>query len=274
MWRWLIIMALMIGCNAGDNMDLSPTETEEKLFETPDTSKTTPLSCLGYTDYERSEYKHWIDEDGDGEHTREEVLKEEQLSDGRWYDEYTGEYYSSSSDLDIDHFIPLAEAHRSGGWRWESYMKQNFANYLSDPDHLVAVSSSVNSSKSDKDPFRWLPSINQADYATKWAKIKVKWGLFADASEIFKLKQLGVTDLPNQLVECQTTDVGKTTLDDGSSIYSGMYECMNMDNITGISNVGCANMNSKNHAIYHRNVCGAVNLDADFDGKPCEAEFY
>lgn len=34
---------------------------------------------------------------------------------GLWHDAYTGETVRDPGELDVDHLVPLAEAHRSGG---------------------------------------------------------------------------------------------------------------------------------------------------------------
>ena len=93
--------------------------------------------------YIRSEWiGSWEDEDGDGHDTRAEVLEQESLSDvslssdgrrvlaGRWVCPYTGVVFDSSSYLDIEHVVPLREAHVSGGWAWSSEKKRRYANYM------------------------------------------------------------------------------------------------------------------------------------------------
>ena len=91
------------------------------------------------------------DQDGDCQDTRQEVLIEESLIApaldargcrviaGRWRDEYTGAVYTDPNDVEIDHRVPLANAHRSGGWAWDRSRKRDYANDLLDPEHLVAV---------------------------------------------------------------------------------------------------------------------------------------
>ena len=87
-----------------------------------------PLSSLSYR---REDYlSSWRDEDRDCINTRHEVLQATSLVipvmsrngcnviQGRWYDPYTGKFYNNPQDFDIDHVVPLAEAHRSGANEW------------------------------------------------------------------------------------------------------------------------------------------------------------
>ena len=119
--------------------------------------------------YDRDLYKHWVDADGDCQDTRQEVLISESLQpvvlddrgcrvvSGEWLDLYTGQTFTDPSRLDIDHFIPLAEAHRSGSDTWTPEQRQAFANDLTNEHSLIAVSASANRSKGDRDPANWLP---------------------------------------------------------------------------------------------------------------------
>ncbi len=141
-------------------------------------------------EYSRDDWKHWIDEDGDGQDTRQEVLIEESLIpvvfdergrvvSGKWYDPYTGKYFTNPSDLDVDHVVPLKYAHDAGGYKWSSEKKQAFANELDDKNHLIAVSKSANRSKGSKSPLEWLPPNEdyRCEYIHIWISIKEKWQL-------------------------------------------------------------------------------------------------
>lgn len=140
--------------------------------------------------YNRKDWKHWIDEDGDGQDTRQEVLIEESLIPvifnkngkvqyGMWLCLFTGQYFTNSSQLDIDHVVPLKHAHDSGGYKWSAERKMAFANELDDPNHLIAVSKSANRSKGSKSPLEWLPPNEDfwCEYISIWISIKDKWEL-------------------------------------------------------------------------------------------------
>ena len=82
-------------------------------------------------------------------------------------------------DLDIDHMVPLKNAHLSGAWAWNPAMKEEYANYLGEENHLIAVTAGANRSKGAKGPEEWGPPElgYWCDYATDWAEIKEWWEL-------------------------------------------------------------------------------------------------
>jgi hypothetical protein len=94
--------------------------------------------------------------------------------------------------LDVDHMVPLANAHRSGGATWDTGRKRDFANYLGISDALIAVSASANRSKSDQSPDQWLPPASSVHcrYATAWIDVKYQWTLTVTSSERDRLQQL------------------------------------------------------------------------------------
>ena len=170
-------------------------------------STATPAATLAITvapippdiaEYSRSQWKHWTDEDGDCQDARQEALISESLVDvtfeserecrvesGRWYGAFTGNYVEAPGDLDIDHLVPLKNAHDSGGWAWNSDRKQEYANYLGDPDHLIAVTKGANRSKGAKGPDEWRPPDEGywCQYATDWTEVKMEWGLMMTQRE-------------------------------------------------------------------------------------------
>jgi hypothetical protein len=73
------------------------------------------------------------------------------VATGEWFDPYTGETITNSTKLDIDHMVPLKNAHDSGGWACDKDKKSAFANEMSQEDHLIAVTASANRGKVPED---------------------------------------------------------------------------------------------------------------------------
>ena len=160
--------------------------------------------------YSRDLFKLWIDEDKNGCDTRAEVLIEEaivkpkigpkcKLSGGKWVSAYDGKTITNVNQLDVDHLVPLAEAWRSGAWKWSPEQRQAFANDLKNPEVLVAVSSSSNRSKGDSDPSTWTPSSNTCDYLKNWILVKNKYSLTVDGKEVLALQR--------EMTVCRISDV-------------------------------------------------------------------
>lgn len=147
--------------------------------------------------YEREHWPHWLDLDGDCMDARQEVLAAESLEPirldasncrierGLWRDLYTGENFRDPGDLDVDHFVPLAEAHRSGGYDWSRERPAAFANDLENTRTLIAVSASANRSKGDQGPEDWLPpeQAYRCRYVADWVAVKARWSLAMDERE-------------------------------------------------------------------------------------------
>lgn len=147
--------------------------------------------------YARSKFRHWVDADGDSCNTREEALIDESTSPaqvdmfgckviaGDWYSTYDKVTVTDPSELDIDHVVALKEAWDSGAGRWTAARREAFANDLSDPRALVAVTASSNRSKGEKDPPQWMPRNTEmhCTYLSDWVAVKSRWSLSMDESE-------------------------------------------------------------------------------------------
>jgi hypothetical protein len=143
--------------------------------------------------YDRDRFDHWIAQ-GDGCDTREVVLQRDgsgvavgddcRPTAGRWYSVYDQVWLADSSDVDIDHVVPLAEAWGSGATSWGDARRTAFANDLGQPQ-LIAVSAGSNRSKSDRDPAEWKPTSaeNWCLYARNWIQVKHAYTLSVDAAE-------------------------------------------------------------------------------------------
>ena len=123
---------------------------------------------------------------------RQEVLVEESLEPvtfetdrkcrlewGRWWAPHLQHHLENPRHIDVDHHVPLKNAHLSGGWNWDAERKERYANDLANPAHLVAISARHNRSKGARGPEEWAPPDNDlwCDYATDWTQIKERWGL-------------------------------------------------------------------------------------------------
>ena len=166
----------------------------------------------GMAEYDRRTWQHWTDEDKDCQNARQEVLIAEstvavtyqsedecRVSSGLWQGPYTGKIVDDPGALDVDHMVPLENAHRSGAWGWDKERKREFANYLGYDNHLIATTSGANRSKGSRGPEEWRPPLQDywCLYATDWVAIKNEWGLTVTHPEYVALLEM--------LASCETT---------------------------------------------------------------------
>lgn len=184
-----------------------------------DLSMSIPVRAEVKVGYQRELFKHWVDDDSDGCDTRDEVLIRDSSStaqvdryrckvvEGDWYSPYDGVTHTDPSDLDIDHVVALKEAWDSGANAWSSAMRQRFANDMSDRRTLIAVTDSVNQSKSDRDPSNWLPPNRSyiCEYLGNWVAVKARWGLSMDQSEAGRVRKI----LSNECAGTTTAPIAK-----------------------------------------------------------------
>ena len=147
----------------------------------------------------------WIDVDRDCRDTRAEVLLTEsrtpanldgcRVTTGNWTDPWSETVTTEAADLDVDHTVPLANAWRSGAWAWTPARRIRYANYLTDPAHLIAIPAGENRSKGDDGPEDWRPPdpSSWCRYALVWARIKDRWSLTANPAEWGALTEMAAT---------------------------------------------------------------------------------
>ncbi|VUD62380.1 hypothetical protein TDB9533_03029 [Thalassocella blandensis] len=146
--------------------------------------------------YNRKEWKHWSDFDGDCMNTRHEMLYSASItavglspdgcyvSKGQWLDPFSGNTYYKASDLDVDHVIPLKWAHGHGGDKWSPSEKEKFAN---DPLNLIVVDDGLNQSKGARGPDEWMPPQTNyhCEYLSRWVDVLNKYqDLYLTKSEL------------------------------------------------------------------------------------------
>ena len=88
--------------------------------------------------------------------------------------------------------VPLGNAHRSGGWAWDTERKAQYANDLNYPDHLIGVQAKANRVKGARGPEEWKPPLRSywCEYAIGWIVIKDRWGLSVTEQEFATLQEM------------------------------------------------------------------------------------
>ena len=139
--------------------------------------------------YRRKDYPHWIDKDKDCQNERQEALirrskvnvkfkrnKGCTVTQGEWFDFYSGKTFYRARDLDVDHLVPLMWAHNHGAYRWSREQKRVFAN---DHENLVLVWDKLNKEKGAAGPIAWLPPrvAFRCEYVKRFDGVVKKYGL-------------------------------------------------------------------------------------------------
>ncbi len=176
----------------------STVEGEQLQNHSDQSNSTTAL------EYNRKNWKHWIDADHDCQNTRNEILIRDsqkrvsykttrncKVATGEWIGPYTGKTFHDPRKMDIDHIVPLGHAYQVGGATWTKAQKKAFAN---DPDNLLATDAGANRSKGLKAPHQWMPPRKEyyCDYISRWTTIKAKYGLTYLPQETVYIEQVAV----------------------------------------------------------------------------------
>ena len=155
--------------------------------------------------YDRDDWQHWTDADGDCQNARAEVLIEESrapvtfrannpciVHSGLWTGPWGREQFVLASDLDIDHHVPLFNAHLSGGATWSAGKKRAYANDLSLAAALQATKASYNRQKGGRGPEEWKPPLRETwcTYAQGWIDVKYKYSLTVTVPEKAALQDM------------------------------------------------------------------------------------
>ncbi|MGW7353055.1 HNH endonuclease family protein [Streptomyces sp. NPDC054784] len=150
--------------------------------------------------YARDRFPHWSTVRGNCD-TREAVLERDgkdvrtdracKAVSGSWRSPYDGGTWTETSDVDIDHIVPLAEAWRSGADGWTDDRREELANDMERPQ-LLAVTDNVNQSKGDSPPDEWKPPLKDywCAYAGDWTEVKHHYALSVTEKERTALREM------------------------------------------------------------------------------------
>lgn len=108
---------------------------------------------------------------------------------GSWIGPYTGETLTDSSDVDIDHVVPLANAWRSGASTWSTADREAYAN---DPQVLLSTEDNANQEKGDRGPEAWKPpnAAYHCEYSRRWVNAKSTWRITITEAEKAALQEM------------------------------------------------------------------------------------
>ena len=104
------------------------------------------------------------------------------------YSPYSGKFFRSKEETDIEHIVSVSEAHDSGLCSADKETKSRFA---SDIQNLTLASPIVNrDEKSGHDASGWLPEKNKCWFANKVIEVKKAYNLTIDSEELIALEKI------------------------------------------------------------------------------------
>ena len=168
------------------------------------------------TGYEREEFgQAWSDDvtvefGHNGCDTRNDILRRDLDSEslvlkegthdcvalsGTLHDPYSGQDIEfqrgaqTSSAVQIDHVVPLADAWQKGAQQWSPERRRDFAN---DPRNLLAVDGPLNQQKGAGDAATWLPPNKsfRCEYARRIVEVKAAYEIWVTEAEKDALSRL------------------------------------------------------------------------------------
>ena len=191
---------------------------------------------------------------------------------GGIYGPYTGTWFASIKETDIEHIVARSEAHDSGLCAAGPAIWSEFA---SDILNLTLASPSVNRhQKSDNDVAEWLPDLNQCWYVDRTVQVRREYGLTIDRAEADAVDRI--------LAGCQSTDMvvlapgtsaiaTPTPTDAATPTQNHDVDALALWDDNGNGRITCAEARAHGIAPVHRGHPAYQYMrDADGDGVVCE----
>ena len=193
---------------------------------------------------------------------------------GGIYGPYTGTWFQSIRETDIEHIVARSEAHDSGLCAASPATRAEFA---SDLLNLTLASPSVNRhQKVAKDAAEWLPELNRCWYVDRTVQVRREYWLSIDRAEADAIESV--------LAECESTEMvalapgasataaatPTPTAPENPSPDPGMDDLALWDD-NGNSRITCAEARAHGIAPVRRGHPAYQYMrDADGDGVVCE----
>ena len=189
---------------------------------------------------------------------------------GGIYGPYTGTWFNSTGETDIEHVLARSEAHDSGLCAASRSTRSLFA---SDLLNLTLASPSVNRhQKSGKDLTEWLPALNQCWYVDRTIQVRLKYGLTIDRAEAEAADRvLAGCQSTAMIVLAPGTPTGTAPAGNDAPASSGEGNALELYDDNGNGRITCAEARAHGIAPVHRSHPAYEFMrDADGDGVVCE----
>ena len=185
---------------------------------------------------------------------------------GGIYGPYTGTWFETIRETDIEHIVARSEAHDSGLCAASAAGRSQFA---SDLLNLTLASPSVNRhQKFDHDAAEWLPALNQCWYVDRVVRVRQEYGLTIDPAEAQAIDQV--------LAGCTSTELVIVAPGGAVAVSPTPPPASNGDtlalyDVNGNGRITCAEARAHGIAQVHRGHPAYEYMsDRDGDGVVCE----
>ena len=185
---------------------------------------------------------------------------------GRIYSPYSGRYFASTGETDIEHIVARSEAHDSGLCAADSATRRAFGRDLL---NLTLASPSLNRhDKIAKDVAEWLPPMNQCWYVYQVVLVKRTYNLSMDQAEASKAQQVLATCASTAM---QFTDPGAAPPPTAAPPPAQGGNALELYDDNGNGRITCAEARAHGIAPVRRDHPAYQYMnDRDNDGTVCE----
>ena len=189
---------------------------------------------------------------------------------GGIYGPYTGTWFNSTGETDIEHILARSEAHDSGLCAASRSTRSQFA---SDLLNLTLASPSVNRhQKVAKDVREWLPALNQCWYVDRTIRVRLKYGLTIDRAEAEAADRvLAGCESTAMIVLAPGTSNSAAPAGNTAPASTGGGDALDLYDDNGNGRITCAEAKAHGIAPVHRDHPAYEYMrDGDGDGVVCE----
>ncbi len=186
---------------------------------------------------------------------------------GQVYGPYTGRYFHSDRETDIEHIVAASEGHDSGLCAASADIRKAFAT---DPLNLTLAAPAINrcgaQGKCGLDAGEWMPPKNQCWFANRVIEIKAKYNLSVDLAEAKRIDSVLASCSSSEMIFYPRNDAAPTKETTAQTRTNALiYD----DN--GNGRITCAEARKHGIApVYRDHPAYQYMYDKDGDGVVCE----